>query len=141
MTINIQILIEQYQEGLTDSELVVDDLLESIKASKINAFISVQDKQALADASALAGTMPTRERPLHGIAVAIKDLIDVRGCATTMGAAGFEDNVASVDAEVVARIRAAGAILIGKTNTHQFAYGPRPTCLCWMTGVWAPSTA
>lgn len=76
------------------------------------------------DARSMVNESPSSRRPLHGIALAIKDLIDVQGYPTTMGAAGFEHNIASTDATVVERLRAAGAVLIGKTNTHQFAYGP-----------------
>ncbi len=120
----IEPLLKQYKDGAKKPESVVSDLLERITSSNVNAFISVQGDQALAQARTLADTPIALRQPLHGVAVGIKDLIDVKGCATTMGAEGFENNIADEDAEVVARIRAAGAILIGKTNTHQFAYGP-----------------
>ena len=61
--------------------------------------------------------------PLHGIPVAIKDLIDIQGKATTAGSALFLDNIATEDAEVIRRLRAAGAVIIGKNNLHEFAYG------------------
>lgn len=61
--------------------------------------------------------------PLHGIPVLIKDLIDVEGVATTGGSGFLRDNVAATDAPVVRRLRKAGAVLVGKSNTHEFAFG------------------
>lgn len=62
--------------------------------------------------------------PLHGIPVAVKDLIEVAGLPTTMGSAHFADHVSTSDAECVQRLRAGGAVLVGKTTTHEFAFGP-----------------
>ena len=77
--------------------------------------------EALAEAdSAPAG-------PLHGIPVAIKDVIDVAGTRTTAASRILRDNVAAHDAEAVARLRAAGAVVLGKLNTHEFAYGALTT--------------
>ncbi|AJY45463.1 amidase [Martelella endophytica] len=64
--------------------------------------------------------------PLHGIPVALKDIIDVAGVPTTCASASRLDAVAERDAHVVSRLRAAGAIIFGKTNTHEFACG-RPS--------------
>ncbi|HKQ94609.1 MAG TPA: amidase [Aestuariivirgaceae bacterium] len=65
----------------------------------------------------------TDRGPLHGIPVAIKDIIDVAGQITTSGSALFRDRVAASDSACVARLRAAGAIVVGKTVLHEFAYG------------------
>lgn len=116
-------LIAMYQQGAKPAA-VVSQLLERIEQSTINAFISVQADKALAQARALENSSPTPERPLHGVVLAIKDLFDVQGCPTTMGAQGYDDNIAQKDALVVSRLRDAGAVFIGKANTHQFAYGP-----------------
>src|SRR5699024_3491762 len=62
--------------------------------------------------------------PLHGIPVGVKDMIDTYDMKTTMGSKIYENFVPDKDAEVVKRLKNAGAIIIGKTNTHQFAYGP-----------------
>ncbi|MGW7276141.1 amidase [Streptomyces sp. NPDC054864] len=62
--------------------------------------------------------------PLHGIPVAVKDLIDVAGLPATRGSAHFAGHQAAEDAECVRRLRAAGAVIIGTTVTHEFAYGP-----------------
>lgn len=61
--------------------------------------------------------------PLHGVPVSLKDLIDVRGRATTAGSRVLAGNLAAADAPIVTRLRAAGAVLIGKTNLHEFALG------------------
>ena len=62
--------------------------------------------------------------PLHGVPVAVKDVIDTAGLATTMGSRHFAGHLPDRDATVVARLRAAGAVIVGKTTTHEFAYGP-----------------
>ena len=91
----------------------------------LNAFAHVDFDAALAVAHELdAERAQGRLRgPLHGIPIAIKDLIDVIGMPTTMGAAHFLGHYPAADAQCVARPRAAGAIIIGKTVTHEFAYG------------------
>jgi aspartyl-tRNA(Asn)/glutamyl-tRNA(Gln) amidotransferase subunit A len=61
--------------------------------------------------------------PLHGIPVALKDLFDTAGVRTTAGSELFKDRVPTEDAEVVRKLKAAGAVLLGKTNMVEFAYG------------------
>jgi aspartyl-tRNA(Asn)/glutamyl-tRNA(Gln) amidotransferase subunit A len=61
--------------------------------------------------------------PLHGVPIALKDLIDTAGVRTTAGSALYKDRVPKEDAEVVRRLRQAGAVIIGKNNLHEFAYG------------------
>jgi aspartyl-tRNA(Asn)/glutamyl-tRNA(Gln) amidotransferase subunit A len=93
--------------------------------SKLNAFITVTAEQALeearqADAELAAG----HDRgPLHGIPVAVKDLFLTRGVRTTCGSKVYEDFVPAIDAAVVERLRAAGAVMLGKLNMHEMAYG------------------
>jgi aspartyl-tRNA(Asn)/glutamyl-tRNA(Gln) amidotransferase subunit A len=63
------------------------------------------------------------ELPLWGIPIGIKDIIDVAGMPTTAGSRVLAGTIAQADASIVARLRAAGAVIFGKTNTHEFAYG------------------
>ena len=91
----------------------------------LNAFITVMRESALADAR-MAETEIGKRRwrgPLHGIPIGLKDLFDTSGVRTTAGSAVFADRVPAEDAEVVRRLKAAGAIVVGKTNMHEFAYG------------------
>ena len=92
---------------------------------KLNCFITVMREQALAQARGLdAEQRAGRLRgPLHGIPIALKDNIDTAGVRTTAASAVFDDRVPSADAEVTRRLKAAGAVLIGKTNLHEFAMG------------------
>lgn len=61
--------------------------------------------------------------PVHGLVIAVKDCVDIGGVRATAGSRFFKDRIASVDSTVVARLRAAGAILIGTTNLHEFCFG------------------
>ena len=61
--------------------------------------------------------------PLHGVPIVVKDLIDVAGAPTEAGSRQLAGNVAAEDATVIRRLRAAGAIMLAKSNTHEFAYG------------------
>ncbi len=93
--------------------------------SSINAFISVLDEQARgqsheADREIAAGRY---RGPLHGVPISLKDLLDLKGTATTAASRVRATHVADADATVVARLRAAGAIIVGKTNLHEFALG------------------
>src|SRR5579864_8012930 len=91
----------------------------------LNAFITVTAEQALRDAhDAEAEIQKGKWRgPLHGVPIALKDLFDTAGVRTTAGSGVFKDRVPQQDAEVVRRLRAAGAVLLGKLNMHEFAYG------------------
>ncbi len=92
---------------------------------KLNAFITITADSALAEARAAeAEIQHDRWRgALHGIPIALKDLIDTAGVRTTAGSGLFKDRVPAHDAEVVRRLRAAGAVFLGKLNMHEFAYG------------------
>src|ERR1700674_990736 len=91
----------------------------------LNAFITVTRTEALA----AAREMEAEQRrgkwrgPLHGIPIALKDNIDTAGIRTTGASELFKDRIPTEDAEVVRRLKNAGAILLGKTNLHEFAYG------------------
>jgi aspartyl-tRNA(Asn)/glutamyl-tRNA(Gln) amidotransferase subunit A len=108
--------------------------LDRIEATaSLNAFLSVRAEEALAEAAAADG-------PLHGVPVAIKDVIDVAGAPTTAASEILRHNIATDDAEAVARLRAAGAIVLGKLNTHEFAYGASTTSAAFgpARNPWSP---
>jgi aspartyl-tRNA(Asn)/glutamyl-tRNA(Gln) amidotransferase subunit A len=92
---------------------------------KLDAFITVMKANALAQAQQLDAEQKAGKLrgPLHGVPVALKDNIDTAGTRTTAASALFEDRVPSTDATVVTRLKAAGAVIIGKTNLHEFAMG------------------
>jgi aspartyl-tRNA(Asn)/glutamyl-tRNA(Gln) amidotransferase subunit A len=92
----------------------------------INAFITLTGDAAIAAAREMEAEQHRgRWRgPLHGIPIAIKDNIDTSGLRTTAASELFKDRFPSEDAEVVRRLKAAGAVILGKLNMHEFAYGP-----------------
>lgn len=88
----------------------------------VNAIVSLRDEEAcMAEARAADQSAP--KGPLHGLPVAIKDLANAKGLLTSMGSPIFEGNIAATDDLFVARMKAAGAIVIGKTNTPEFGLG------------------
>ncbi len=91
----------------------------------INAFITVMRDQALASAREMEAEQKSGKwrGPLHGIPIALKDNIDTAGVRTTAASAVFKDRVPTDDAEVVVRLKKAGAVLLGKLNLHEFALG------------------
>jgi aspartyl-tRNA(Asn)/glutamyl-tRNA(Gln) amidotransferase subunit A len=102
-------------------------LLDRIEArdQRINAFIKV-DAEGAFDAARQAekDIVAGRARgPLHGVPIAIKDNIDIAGLPTTCHSKILVDNIAHMDAQVIGRLRAAGAILLGKLSLHEFAFG------------------
>ena len=92
---------------------------------RLNAFITLCREESLKGAR--QAEREIREGhirgPLHGIPIALKDIIHVTGAPTRCGAKSFSIDPSQPDATVTARLRTAGAILIGKTNLHEFAYG------------------
>ena len=93
--------------------------------ARLNAFVTVTGDRAVARARALEAEL-ARGRwrgPLHGIPIALKDNIDTIGVLTTAASAVYADRVPDEDAEVVTRLEAAGAVIVGKLNMHEFAYG------------------
>jgi aspartyl-tRNA(Asn)/glutamyl-tRNA(Gln) amidotransferase subunit A len=109
------------------AEAVTSQCLERIKERNpsINAYITVLAEQALADArqadSEIAGG--GYRGPLHGVPISLKDLIDLQGVPTTAASRVRDGHVAARNALTTARLRDAGAIFLGKTNLHEFAFG------------------
>tara|TARA_Y100001960_G_scaffold28872_1_gene25242 strand:- start:12191 stop:13609 length:1419 start_codon:yes stop_codon:yes gene_type:complete len=93
--------------------------------SKINSFIEIfddwEEKAKISEQEIYRGEY---KGPLHGIPIAIKDLVDVKGKITTAGSKILSSNVAESSAEIVSALESAGAIIIGKTELVEFAFGP-----------------
>ena len=106
---------------------VTQAYLERIDAldETLNTYITVTREQALADARRCEGEILRGDYrgPLHGVSVALKDLYDTAGVRTTAASKIYAHRLPAEDATSVARLRAAGAVIIGKTNLHEFAYG------------------
>lgn len=123
--------IAQVSSRLRSRELspveVTDAYLARIEAlnPSLNAYLTVMADEARqqarqAEAEVGAGAW---KGPLHGVPLGIKDLLDVAGAPNTMGSKILRDNVPSEDATVVQRLKASGAVIVGKQNLHEFAFG------------------
>lgn len=114
------------QRQLSPTELVEACLarIEQLNPT-LNAFLTVMANRALEEArqATLAIQQGEDWGTLHGIPVGVKDLIDVEGVRMTAGSIFLREHVAQDDADVIRRLRAAGAIIIGKTHLHEFAIG------------------
>lgn len=106
---------------------LVRECLEAIDRlnATLNAFITVTADSALTEAKKAEQEIQSGNwrGPLHGIPIGLKDLIDTAGVRTTAASGVFRDRVPSEDADVVKKLRAAGAVFIGKQNLQEFAYG------------------
>ncbi len=120
-------LADGIRKGEMTSTRLVQNLLDRIKSldGRLNAFKLMCSERALEQAA--AADRQIREGNargiLHGIPYAVKDLFDVEGLPTTAGASLLEKNIAAANAHAVQQLNRAGMILLGKTNTVQFAYG------------------
>src|SRR5262245_23131923 len=107
---------------------IVEALLRRIDRVNpvVNAYCTIATEQALAAAREAEAAVMRGDRLglLHGVPVAIKDMVPTAGIRTTYGSRLFADNVPTENALEVARLKQAGAIVIGKTNTPEFAAGP-----------------
>lgn len=115
-------LVAGYRARDFTPEEAIDALAARIEAhdDRLGAFVTLRLDEARAEAATLE---PGDRRPLAGIPFAAKDLYDSAGLRTTYGSAMFADHVPARDAAAVAAVRAAGGILVGKTQTHEFAWG------------------
>ncbi|MGI8910839.1 MAG: amidase [Rubrobacteraceae bacterium] len=123
---SLAILARAIRERSISPVEAVEACLKRIEADETNAFITVTPERASEAAERMEREILAGEHrgPLHGVPVALKDLIFTKGVRTTMASAFFEDFVPEYDATVVRKLEEAGAVLVGKTNTHEFAYGP-----------------
>src|SRR5258708_18679346 len=103
------------------------DRIENLNPA-LNAFITVTGESALREARAAEAEIARGEwrGPLHGIPIALKDLIDTAGTRTTAASALYKDHVPVEDAEVVRRLQQAGPVIGGKNNLHELPYGGWP---------------
>jgi len=121
-------LLRLYRARKASPLEVMQALLARIDAvnPQVNAIVTLARDAALWEARRATAALKRNATlpPLFGIPVGIKDVTPTRGLRTTHGSKLFEDHVPDEDALVVERLRAAGAIVIGKTNTPEFAFGP-----------------
>jgi len=123
--------IEEFARRLRARETTVEqatnEALRRAEAeqSRLNAFIRIMHAEAHQQARGLDQELASgRDRgPLHGIPVTIKDILDIKGVATTAASNVREGSIAQRDCPAVAHLRQAGAVFIGKTNLHEFAFG------------------
>jgi aspartyl-tRNA(Asn)/glutamyl-tRNA(Gln) amidotransferase subunit A len=123
-TLTISNALEAIREQKISARELVDACSRKIEQlnPKLNAFISVIDPEEAIKAQ-LPENGASSSNTLRGIPLAIKDLFDMAGVRTTIGSKFFADNIAQQDAFVVEKLKQAGAILMGKTNTHEIALG------------------
>lgn len=113
------------RDGALSSRELVRSCLDRVQAvnGRLNALVEIHEAQALAAADAADAALRAGVQPglLHGVPLTIKVNVDQAGCATTNGVVAFKDNVAREDSPVVANLRRAGAVIIGRTNTPAFS--------------------
>jgi Asp-tRNA(Asn)/Glu-tRNA(Gln) amidotransferase A subunit family amidase len=131
-------LAAEYRAGRMSPIEATEQCLERIARldPELHAFITVTPELARAQAKLAADELASGldRGPLHGVPIGLKDLIDTAGVRTTCGSALFEHRVPGEDATVAARLAEAGAVLLGKLNMHEHAYGGSG-----VIGHWSPS--
>jgi aspartyl-tRNA(Asn)/glutamyl-tRNA(Gln) amidotransferase subunit A len=125
--LSIRQAAEEIRSGLITPTELLAETLERIDQldGDIQAFVTVMREQAYEDAEKAENEQRTGlfRSSLHGIPIGVKDLIAVKGVRMTAGSKVLADYVPQEDATVVEQLRRAGAVIVGKTNTHEFAYG------------------
>jgi len=124
---NIETFGRRLRAGDTTVERATDECLRLIEAEnpRLNAFILVMADEARRQARELDRELAAgRDRgPLHGVLVSVKDILDVRGVPTTAASRVRDGHAAERDCPAIAHLRQAGAVFVGKTNLHEFAFG------------------
>lgn len=123
--------ITELSEGIRNKKLspveITDQLLKKIESEdeKFNSFVTVTAEEAMEQAKQAESDIQKGNirGPLHGVPIALKDNIYTKGISTTVGSAIFKDFIPEYDATVVKKLKEAGAIILGKLNMHEVAYG------------------
>jgi aspartyl-tRNA(Asn)/glutamyl-tRNA(Gln) amidotransferase subunit A len=119
-------IIGMVQSGEITPRELMEETLKRIEAvnPKLNAFVSLQPERAMDEAKAMTERLAKRENlgPLAGLPIGVKDLEDAAGMVTSFGSIPYRANVAQHDSIQVARLRKAGAIVVGKTNTPEHGF-------------------
>ncbi len=127
MRLSIEELGEFLRTRQTSSVELTEGCLARIERfnPKLNAFITVSADSALAEARQADSEILRGDwrGPLHGIPLAVKDLVDIASVPTTAASAVFKNRIPTRDAEIISRLKLSGAVLLGKQNLHEFAYG------------------
>jgi aspartyl-tRNA(Asn)/glutamyl-tRNA(Gln) amidotransferase subunit A len=126
-----RVTVSEAARAVRKGDLTCEGLLERSlaaieqRAQELNAFVTITAESARAQARTADRELAAGidRGPLHGMPVSLKDLIDVEGVATTAASRVREGQIATTDALIVDRLRQAGAVLVGKTNLHEFALG------------------
>jgi Asp-tRNA(Asn)/Glu-tRNA(Gln) amidotransferase A subunit family amidase len=131
--------VNRLRKGEMTAEVLVVSCLERIhrRDGAVRAWVEVYEEQALEEARERdAGFRAGKWKgELHGIPIGVKDIIDVKGMWTRAGCPVYPPRVAESDAPAVKRLRDAGAVILGKTETTAFANNdPTVTCNPWNTG-------
>src|SRR5579863_2161080 len=120
-------LAQGYLSGRLSPSAVLDEALAGIAAvnDELSAFVAIDADGARRDAAAAEAELKGgRWRgPLHGVPIAVKELFDVAHLPATYGSQALAGAVASADAEVIRRLRRAGAVIVGLTRSHEFGWG------------------
>jgi Asp-tRNA(Asn)/Glu-tRNA(Gln) amidotransferase A subunit family amidase len=117
-------LVESYRSGKLSPVDVIDEILQRVKRLNpgLNAIITLTETEARAAARKAAKDIKDGKNlgPLHGVPITIKDIVYTKGVRTTFGSKLYENFVPDEDAVIVERLKKAGAVVIGKTNTPEF---------------------
>lgn len=118
-------ILAALRDGSLTAETLMAQTLDRISKvnGNVNAIVALRDREDLMAEARAADAATGARGPLHGLPIAVKDLVHTKGIRTTMGSPVFADFVPEVDDILAARLRAAGAILIGKTNVPEFGLG------------------
>src|SRR3954454_5725434 len=107
---------------ITSTALTTEALARATANADLNAFVTLDEAGALKAAAAFDAN-DNKDKPLGGVAIVIKDNIEVAGLPWSAGTPALKNYVPRADAPVVAKLRAAGAVIIGKTSMHELAFG------------------